>query len=211
MKSVPPNQFIKYYSRLAVLPLLLLALFITSCQKEPEPIVLSEAKASIATARTTEIQQDVVSHTQWVIDNMLPLALDADVRAAITSGDFNSTVVTAKLASLGFSSFEQFSAAYSANGSAVFSAVSSGDLTASGIKQFVNGFVFDLGPLDDDGGDGAALPCTQQLQTALALTPVVVTAASETGPGAVAAGLIHILVAYLNYQDCMRATYPNGY
>jgi hypothetical protein len=210
MKSVTQNQFIKYYSRLAVLPLLLLALFITSCQKEPEPIVLSEAKVSIATARTTEIQQDVVSHTQWVIDNMLPLALDADVRAAITSGNFNSTVVTAKLASLGFSSFEQFSAAYSANGSAVFSAVSSGDLTASSIKQFVNGYVFDLGPLDDDGGDGAALPCTQQLQADLAMLPLTVIAASETLVGSGVAGLIHVITAYANFKNCLRATYPNG-
>ncbi|MBK9339027.1 MAG: hypothetical protein IPM98_21805 [Lewinellaceae bacterium] len=216
MKSVfvTRNQPFSRYVRLAVLPLLAFVFSLASCQKESTPAFDLRDKVAVSTpvnARTTSVEGDVLEHTQWVIDNMLPLAFDADVCAALSSGNTGSAVVSAKLAALGYSSFEQFSEAYRASGSSVMSAIQAGNLSGTAIQQLVAGHVFDLGTLDDGDSASAALPpCTQQFQSDLAMLPLVLLAASETGPGSGLAGVVYVITAYVNFNNCLRATYPNG-
>ena len=216
MKAVYVTQhlFARLRLRSAGTTLLLLALFTTSCQKEQMPSESTEKNlvSTFATPRTSVLEQNVVQHLQWSIDHFVPLIADADVYAAIESGNTTSAVVTAQLATLGFSSFEQFAQAYHDNGAAVFAAIQSGALSDSEIQQIAGSHAFNLDVLGDDPPAGASLPCTDQFASTMAMMPIVVAAATTLGSPAAGtiAGALYTANAYRTYKSCMRSNYPQG-
>lgn len=217
MKSihVTQNLFSPIRLRLTGTTFMLLALLLASCQKEQMPLEATETAQyfTSATSRSSVADQEVVQHIQWTIAHFVPLVSDPEASSAIESGNTSSAVVVAKLASLGYSSFEQFAEAYYENGASIFSAVQSGGLTGAGIQQVVSGHSFNLTVLGDDPPSSAAMPCTDQFASDMAMMPVVVAAAtSATSPvGGAVAGALHTAMAYRNYKNCMRANYPDAY
>lgn len=212
MKSVPVPQhpFLASMSKMATVMLVLMMVFATSCQKDPE-IVLQERQASEvqATVRSSaDLEQQVVQHTQWLLDHVAPLVSDAAVAAALESGNPTAAVVTAKLQELGYSSFEQFAQAFINSGSAVQSAISSGSLTQSQLLQIVQNHTFDYSAI---GGAASNLPCTTQLGQDLAQLPIVVALAASSGPwSAVIAGAVHVGISYVSFKNCLRTTYSSA-
>lgn len=188
---------------------LLMLLCTSSCQKE-SGIALAEQQVSHSQASvrsSVDLDQQVIQHTQWLINHMIPLVADGAVSAAIEAGNINSPVVTARLQELGFANFEQFALAFNSSGSAVQAAINAGTLKQSQISQIVQGHTFDYSPIGGPGG----LPCTQQLAIDLAWVPVYVALAAGSGPwSAVIAGAVQVAVAYVNFKNCLRATYPEA-
>ncbi|MBL7798874.1 MAG: hypothetical protein JNJ90_20420 [Saprospiraceae bacterium] len=212
MKSVPVTRNLLRIptGAIAAAVLLLMLVCASSCQKEPEG-ALQEQQATqkqSAMRSSVEMEMPVVQHLQWLLDNVVPLVADEAVAAALKSGNTNTAVVTTRLQALGFSNFEQFAQAFNDSGSTVQAAISSGSLTQQQLLQIVGNHSFDYSAVNSALGHTSALPCTQQLETALALTPMVVLAASGTGWGAVIAGTVHVVTAYVSYKACLRATYP---
>jgi len=212
MKSVPVPQhpFLASLSKMAIAMFALMVVFATSCQKEPE-IVLQERQAAQvqATVRSSaDLEQQVVQHTQWLLDHVAPLVSDAAVLAALESGNPTATVVTTKLLELGFSNFEQFALAFNSSGSAVQAAVGSGSLTQSQLLEIVGNHTFDYSAI---GGASNSLPCTSQLEQDLAQLPIVVALAASSGPwSAVIAGALHVGISYVSFKNCLRTTYSGA-
>ena len=212
MKSVPVTQnHLCIPTRISALAMLLLMLVCaSSCQKEPECVLQEQQVVQSQTLMrsSVEMDQQVVQHIQWVINNVIPLIADETVAAAIQAGNTSSSLVTARLQELGFSNFDQFATAFNSSSSTIQAAIQAGNLTQAQLIQIAQGHTFDFSQV---GGGAGTLPCTEQFALELSLMPISVATAASGGPlAAVIAGAVHVTVAYLNFKNCLRTTYPGA-
>ncbi|MEQ1746746.1 MAG: hypothetical protein ABMA02_15040 [Saprospiraceae bacterium] len=207
--SVTRNLFPLPPGKFAAATFALLLFFATSCQKDAETILPVQTSEPAQVAfRSGEMDQQVIQHIQWLINNVLPLAADEAVAAALQGGNTTSPELIAKLQTLGFANFEQFAQAFNSSGSTVQAAISSGNLTQAMLLQIANNAEFDFSGVV---GASTALPCTEELEDNLLLVPVYIAAASVAGPWAAAiAGAIQVVVAYTTFKRCLQSTYPGG-
>ncbi|MFN0016271.1 MAG: hypothetical protein ACKVU2_17160 [Saprospiraceae bacterium] len=207
--SVTRSLFPRTSGKFTAATLALLLFFASSCQKDAEPILPVEASAPVqVTMRSGEMDLQVIAHIQWLINNVLPLAADEAVAAALQAGNTTSPELIAKLQTLGFANFEQFAQALNTNGSAVQAAISSGSLTQAMLLQIGNTAEFDFSGVM---WATSALPCTDELADNLLLVPIYIAAAAAGGPWVAAiAGAIQVVVAYTTFKRCLKSTYPGG-
>lgn len=198
--------------------LLLVFLFaFGSCQKDPlhdVPIAApSHDMAYAASSRSAGLESAVAEYAQWMITNAVPLVKDPLVYADLTSGNYATERVKAKLNTLGFSSYADFSAKLSAAGSIVTAAINSGELNKETLLSILDQRMSTLDITNMGRSTMAAgTPCYHQLMSHLALVAVDIAIASAAGPiAATIAGVVGVAAAYLDFNNCLHENYPGAY
>jgi hypothetical protein len=197
--------------------LLLAALFFfSSCQKEHLTIVSEASPAdpvsNVSTERSTTMESQVVEYTQWIINNVGPVVKDQAVYEDIKSGNYTTSRVQAKMVALGFINFSDFSGKLVAKGSAVNAAINSGTLTKEAMAYILAKHLPDLdfNLITGHGGSARAVPtpCYDQLIHHLAAVLIDIAIGAEAGPwGAIGAGVFGVIVAYIDFNDCLDENY----
>ncbi len=203
---------------------LLLAFLFTlgSCQKDfISDVAVSEndAAGSIryqSTSRTSDLESEVVSYTQWMITNMIPLVQDKAAYDDIRNGQYHTTRVQSKLNELGFSGYGDFATQYAAKGGNIVEAIKLGTLTRESFSQILSQHISDL---DLTALGRSALhtpappstPCYDQFISNLAFVAIEVGIAAFSGPWTAAAvGMVGVAAAYVSFKLCLDENYPEN-
>ena len=202
--------------------LLLLAglFFFSSCRKDND-LLVSEGQpanpvSSLSSERTSGLEGEVVTYTQWIINNLVPVVKDQAVYGDIQAGNYSSSRVQAKMVALGFINFSDFAGKMVAKGSAVNAALNSGALTKESMSEILTKHLseIDFNVLARHGGSIPGAPCYNALMDDMAFILMTGAAAAvESGPAwsAVAIGTIIALGgAIVNFYNCLDENYPNG-
>ncbi|MCB0527725.1 MAG: hypothetical protein KDC61_23095 [Saprospiraceae bacterium] len=196
--------------------LISLFLSVVSCQKASfHDAPFSDTTNSKFLFRSQVIETDVLAYGQWMIDYVMPLAEDEAVYSDLTSGFQHSALVTAKLISLGFADFNDFSQQLLAISSPVTTALNASEITVEEIEQILNQQIglLDFSSLSDAPAEGIGmyLPCYEELMLNLTLAVAEIAVAAVAGPvAATVAGVIMVGYAYLSFKRCLKEQYPNG-
>ncbi|MCC6283631.1 MAG: hypothetical protein IT262_23705 [Saprospiraceae bacterium] len=219
------NFFPTLYGAPWHLKYLFMALVFTlgSCQKDSiSDMMVSENNAAgstqqLSTARSSDLESEVVEYAQWMIDKVVPLVKDPLVYEDMKAGNFTSGRVTSTLNALGFNGYGDFTSQFALKGSGLNEAVKSGSVSKETLlAMFQQQFrQFDIPALGRMGGSSTTspeTPCYDQLITNLAYVAVSVAIASigQTPIGAVLTGLVGVATAYSAFYLCLEENYPGG-
>lgn len=203
-----------------VLVLLLAVVFtLGSCSKDanlPMAESFPSTKAVFQTSqRTSDMETQAVAYAQWMVTNLLPLAKDPVVYEDLKSGKYSSLKVNEKLKSLGFNSMAEFSAQLSAVGAPITQALNTGAMTKEYLSELLSlhASELDLQNMLSGGAAGSTVPgfptpCYDQLIDHLALVAAEIAIGASAGPwGAVIAGAVGVIAAYIDFHNCLDENY----
>lgn len=202
--------------------LLLLAVIFTlgSCRKDtdlPGAATYQSSPIALQTSeRTSDIESQAVAYAQWMITNLAPLAKDALVYEDFKAGLYSSQRVNEKVKSLGFNSIADFSTQLSAISAPITQALNTGAITKEYLSELLllHASELDLQNMLSGSGTGATLsgiptPCYDQLIDHLAFVAAEIAIGAAAGPwGAVLAGTVGVLAAYIDFKNCLDENYP---
>ena len=202
--------------------LLAIVFSLGSCQKDfISDVAVSESNTAgitqqQSTDRSTNLENEVLQYTQWMLDKIVPLVKDPLVYEDLKAGNYYTTRVVSKLNELGFNGYGDFAEQFGYMGSSIKEAVRSGMLSKESCRLMIGKNVadLDLSVLGRSGGITAAspeTPCYDQLITNLAYVAVGVAIASVGGPfSAISTGVIGVATAYSAFKLCLEENYPGG-
>ncbi|MBL7780899.1 MAG: hypothetical protein JNM22_06750 [Saprospiraceae bacterium] len=206
--------------RHSLLLLLVVVFTLGSCRKDTDlPVATPYPSHEIAlqtNERTSDIESQAVVYAQWMLTNLAPLAKDPLVYEDLKAGLYSSQRVNEKLKSLGFNSIAHFSVQLSAISAPVTQALNTGAITKEYLSELLllHASELDLQNMLSGAGTGALVPgvptpCYDQLIDHLALVAVEIAIGASAGPwGAVLAGTVGVLAAYIDFQNCLDENYP---
>lgn len=142
-----------------------------------------------------------------MIDHHTPLIADPAVRAELAAGNYTAPIVSAKLANLGFASYNSFALQYEQVSAYTRQAINDGILTQNIISDILqanfNQLKFNALPEGDP--DELKVPCYKEFVDDLALGMVAVIGAASGGPWAAAgAAAIAVSGAYIKFKHCLE-------
>jgi hypothetical protein len=202
---------------------LLLAIMFSlgSCQKDfISDVAVSESSTAVitqqqSTDRSTNLENEVLNYTQWMLDKIVPLVKDPLVYEDLKAGNYYTARVVSKLNELGFNGYGDFAGQFEYMGSSIKEAVNSGMLSEETCRLLIRKNVAELDLTALGRGSITATtpetPCYDQLITNLAYVAVGVAIASVGGPfSAISAGVIGVATAYSAFKLCLEENYPGG-
>ncbi len=194
-----------------------------SCQKDfISDVMVSETNAAgstqqMSTSRSSDLENEVVQYTQWIIDNVVPIVKDPLVYRRHQSRQlFYHAQWWRKLNALGFTGYSDFAAQLKTASNTTIQSVKSGEFKSDELLKYLlqNISILDFSPIVSNAqglNSDPDLPCyTQMIHAFLFLIVEVAEIMADDPAAAARKATMGVIQARINFMDCIAENYPGG-